>query len=136
MSGEGGFDLSGRWSGIFSYPSLFPPNNFEAEIRDSGGLVTGVITQPREFFEPSGPPRQAVIEGRREGDSLTFVKYYDDLDRPTPHYHGRIQAGGDEVNGEWTIPGDWSGTFIMIREGREEAKEERRVGEEVPVSNL
>ena len=127
-----GFDLSGRWSGIFSYPSLFPPNNFEAEIRDSGGLITGVITQPREFFEPSGPARQAIIDGRREGDNVTFVKFYDDLDRPTPHYHGRIEAGGDEVNGEWTIPGDWSGTFIMIRQGKEAAEEERRAGEELP----
>lgn len=133
MSGEGEFDLSGRWTGIFSYPAQFPPNNFEAEIRDSGGVVTGVITQPREFFEEDGPPRQAVIDGRREGDTLTFVKFYDDLDRPTPHYHGRIQPGGDEVSGEWTIPGDWSGTFIMIRNSKEEAKEERRVGEEIQI---
>ena len=136
MSGDGDFDLSGRWSGIFSYPSLFPPNSFEAEIRDSGGLVTGVITQPREFFEPSGPPRHAMIEGRREGDILTFVKFYDDLDRPTPHYHGRIQSGGDEVNGEWTIPGDWSGTFIMIRAGGAGETVEEQASEDVPVSNL
>ena len=131
MSGEGGFDLTGRWSGIFSYPAQFPPNTFEAEIRDSGGLVTGVITQPREFFEEDGPPRQAVIDGRREGDRLTFVKFYDDLDRPTPHYHGRIQPGGDEVSGEWTIPGDWSGTFIMIRSSKEAAREERRADVDV-----
>ena len=133
MSGEGGFDLSGRWKGMFSYPALFPPNSFEAEIRDSGGLVTGLITQPREPFEPPGPPRHAMIEGRREGDILTFVKFYDDLDRATPHYHGRIQSGGDEVNGEWSIPGDWSGTFIMIREGEAEGKAERRVGEEIRI---
>ena len=131
MSGDGGFDLTGRWRGIFSYPALLPPNGFEAEIRDVGGVVTGLITQPRESFEPPGPPRQATIDGRRDGDSLTFVKFYDDLDRPTPHYHGRIQPGGDEVNGEWTIPGDWSGTFIMIREGKASAREESQVGEEI-----
>ncbi len=131
MSGASDFDLSGRWSGIFSYPAHFPPNHFDAEIRELGGALTGVITQPREFFEPDGPPRQAVIEGMREGDVVTFVKFYDDLERPTPHYRGRILPGGDEVNGEWTIPGDWSGTFIMIREGKEEAKEERKVGEEI-----
>ncbi|HEY0112291.1 MAG TPA: hypothetical protein VGB59_03975 [Allosphingosinicella sp.] len=131
MSGESEFDLTGRWSGIFSYPAQFPPNQFEAEIRDSGGLVTGVITQPREFFEPSGPPQQALIDGRREGDILTFVKFYDDLGRPTPHYQGRIQPGGDEIEGEWTIPGDWSGTFIMIRASKGEAASERRVSEKV-----
>ena len=129
MSG-GDFDLSGRWTGIFSYPSLLPPNSFEAEIRDVGGLISGVITQPREVFEPSGPDRQAMIDGRREGGEVTFVKFYDDLERPTPHYHGRIQADGDEINGEWTIPGDWSGTFIMIREGNAAATAERRVGEQ------
>jgi len=131
MSGGADYDLSGRWSGIFSYPALLPPNGFEAVIRDTGGLVTGVITQPREYFEPPGPPQQAVIDGRRDGDTVSFVKFYDDLGRPTPHYHGRIQPGGDEIEGEWTIPGDWSGTFIMIRNSKEAAMEERREGEEI-----
>ena len=127
MSGDADYDLSGRWTGIFSYPAELPPNNFEATIRDAGGAITGVITQPREIFDPPGPHREAVIEGRREGATLSFVKFYDDLDRPTPHYHGRIQPGGDEVAGEWTIPGDWSGTFIMIRAGRAAEEIERRV---------
>ena len=131
MRGEAEYDLSGRWSGIFSYPAQFPPNSFEAAIRDTGGLITGVITQPREFFEAAGPPQQAVIDGRREGSIVTFVKFYDDLTRPTPHYHGRIQPGGDEVEGEWTIPGDWSGTFIMIRASGKAAKVERRERETI-----
>ena len=42
---------------------------------------------------------------------------YDDLARPTPHYHGLIQPGGDEIEGEWTIPGDWSGTFLIRANG-------------------
>lgn len=129
MSGEQ--DLSGRWSGIYNYPSLFPPNSFEADIRDEGGVITGVITQPREYFEGPGPSQQAVIEGRREGTKLSFVKYYDDLNRPTPHYHGTVQPGGDEIEGEWTIPGDWSGTFLMIRGARAGEAVERRVSEEV-----
>jgi hypothetical protein len=133
MSAAAEYDLTGRWSGIFSYPAQLPPNHFEAVIRDTGGLVTGVITQPREFFEGAGPPQQAVIDGRREGDTLTFVKFYDDLGRATPHYRGRIHSGGDEVEGEWSIPGDWSGTFIMIRNSKEAAKEERRVGEEIRI---
>ena len=131
MSGAAGYDLSGRWSGVFSYPSVFPPNSFEATIRDSGGLITGVITQPREFFEQPGPPQQAVIDGRRDGSTVSFVKFYDDLDRPSPHYHGRIQPGGDEVEGEWTIPGDWSGTFIMIRASKATERAERRTAEKV-----
>ena len=131
MSDEAEYDLSGQWSGIFNYPSLYPPNTFEATIRDAGGLVTGLITQPREFFEGAGPPQQAVIEGSRNGSTLSFVKIYDDLSRATPHYHGAIQPGGDEIEGEWTIPGDWSGTFLMIRGSRAGEAIERRISETV-----
>jgi hypothetical protein len=128
---SGAHDLSGRWSGIYNYPSLFPPNTFEADIRDEGGVITGLITQPREFFEGAGAPQQAVIEGRHDGGVLSFVKLYDDLNRPTPHYRGVVQAGGDEIEGEWTIPGDWSGTFLMIRAAKNEEAVERRVSEQV-----
>ena len=89
MSGDAAeHDLSGLWSGIYTYPSLYPPNMFEATIRDTGGLITGVISQPGEFFEPPGTVQHAVIEGSREGGTLSFVKIYDDLARPTPHYRG------------------------------------------------
>ena len=129
MSDEAEYDLSGHWTGIYSYPSLYPPNTFEAVIRDAGGLVTGVITQPREFMEPAGPPQQAVIDGSRTGSTLRFIKIYDDLSRATPHYNGAIQPGGDEIEGEWTIPGDWSGTFLMIRGSKAGEAIERRVSE-------
>ena len=131
MSGEEDYDLSGQWSGIFNYPSMFPPNSFEATIRDVGGVITGLITQPREVFDVPGPSRQAVIEGSRSGATLSFIKIYDDLERPTPHYHGTVQPGGDEIEGEWTIPGDWSGTFLMIRGSRAGESVERRVSEKV-----
>lgn len=95
------------------------------------GRITGVITQPREFFEEARPPQQAVIDGSHEGNSLSFVKIYDDLDRPTPHYYGIVQPGGDEIEGEWTIPGDWSGTFLMIRGAKAAQAEERKLSEKV-----
>jgi hypothetical protein len=129
--GDAEYDLSGQWSGIFNYPAEFPPNTFEATIRDSGGLITGLITQPREVFDIPGPSRQAVIEGSRDGNSVRFIKIYDDLDRATPQYRGTIQPGGDEIEGEWSIPGDWSGTFLMIRGSKAAAAEERRVSEDV-----
>ena len=131
MSDDAEYDLSGQWSGIYNYPARFPPNTFEATIRDTGGIVTGVISQPGEFFEPAGTVQTAVIEGSRSGSKLSFVKMYDDLGRPTPHYHGTIQPGGDEIEGEWTIPGDWSGTFLMVRGPRAKAAVERRVTENI-----
>lgn len=133
MSGGDENDLSGQWAGIFNYPAEFPPNSFEAELRDAGGVVTGLITQPREVFDIPGPSRQAVIEGQRAGSQLSFVKIYDDLERPTVHYRGTIQPGGDEIEGIWTIPGDWSGTFMMVRARKEKAAEERTIDADVPV---
>ena len=131
MSGQGEYDLTGEWSGIYNYPAHYPPNSFEASIRDSGGVISGVIRQPGEFFEPAGIMQHAVIEGSRDRSMVRFVKMYDDLSRPTPHYQGVIQLGGDEIEGEWTIPGDWSGTFLMVRGGKAEEAEEREVGEEI-----
>jgi hypothetical protein len=135
MSGDADHDLSGEWSGIYNYPAHYPPNSFEAVIRDAGGAISGVIRQPGEFFEPPGTFQHAVIEGSREGSLLRFVKIYDDLSRPTPHYRGTIQPGGDEIEGEWTIPGDWSGTFLMIRGGKAEAEMELEVGEKIPAGH-
>jgi hypothetical protein len=131
MSGEGKFDLTGEWSGIYNYPAMLPPNTFEASIRDSGGIITGVIRQPGEIIEPPGIHQHSVIEGSREGSLVRWVKIYDDLRRATPHYLGRIQAGGDEIEGEWHIPGDWSGPFLMVRGGKAKAEEVRKVDEKI-----
>jgi hypothetical protein len=131
MSDEAGNDLNGAWSGIYNYPAMYPPNTFDAVIRDIGGVITGEIEQPSELFEPAGTIQHAMIEGSREDNSVRFVKYYDDLGRPTPHYHGVIQPGGDEIEGEWTIPGNWSGTFLMVRGPRAGASVERRVTEKI-----
>ena len=131
MSGEGEYDLTGDWTGIYNYPSLLPPNTFEASIRDAGGIITGVIHQPGEIIEPPGIHQHAVIEGSRTGSQVRWVKMYDDLTRATPHYEGRIQPGGDEIEGEWHIPGDWSGTFLMVRGRKAGAEEERKVTEDI-----
>src|SRR6478752_3371880 len=133
MSGEGEFDLTGEWTGIYNYPALYPPNTFEASIRDAGGAITGVIQQPGEVVDPPGMRNHAVIEGRRRGSSVRWVKIYDDLSRATPHYRGTIDPSGDEIEGTWHIPGNWSGTFMMMRRRKEEAGETRYVSEELGV---
>jgi hypothetical protein len=131
MTRQGDLDLSGQWSGIYNYPAHLPPNMFEATIRESGGAIIGEIAQPGEFFEPPGTVQHAVIDGQREGSRLRFVKVYDDLGRPTPHYHGIVQTGGDEIEGKWTIPGDWSGTFLMIRGSTAAEELVRKIEEKV-----
>jgi hypothetical protein len=133
MSDEGEYDLTGEWTGIYNYPALLPPNTFEASIRDAGGIITGVIRQPGEIIEPAGITQHSVIEGSRQGSQVRWVKIYDDLSRATPHYRGTILPGGDEIEGEWHIPGDWSGTFMMIRARKAKAEETRKVDEEIGV---
>ena len=131
MGGE--LDLTGEWSGIYSYPANYPPNTFEASIRDAGGVISGVIHQPGEIIEPPGIRQHAVIEGSRTGSTVRWVKIYDDLSRATPHYLRTIQPGGGEIEGEWHIPGNWSGTFMMMRRRKAEAGETRNVSEEIGV---
>jgi hypothetical protein len=137
VSAPADLDLSGRWTGMFNYPGPFPPVSFEAELRDEGGSITGTVFEPDE--DPFGieATLHAIVEGARQGSTLTFTKIYEDAERrPEPvFYSGTIQPDGNEVSGRWEIPGHWSGTFLMIREsGVAEAAEEED-GEEVPVGD-
>jgi hypothetical protein len=116
---------------MFRYPALYPPNTFEATLRDAGGLVSGIIVQPNEFFEPAGGLQHAVIEGSHDGSTLTFIKIYDDLGRVTVHYRGTILTGGNEIEGMWSIPGNWSGTFFMLRAPGAEEGVSERIAEDV-----
>ena len=130
MSG-GETDLTGEWTGMYSYPRDYPPNAFEASIRDCGGVITGVFHERAEFAKRSGIHQHAVIEGVRTGSEVRWVKIYDDLTRDTPHYRGTILPGGDEIEGQWHIPGSWSGRFMMIRRCEEAIASEREVSEEI-----
>ena len=134
MSGGGKVDLTGDWLGFYSYDFPCPPTQFEAAIRDSGGLITGLTTETFEGPDRLGTVLQAVIEGHREGALLRFTKTYDDFELlpDIVAYEGRIQPGGDEIEGGWTIDGNGSGTFMMMRKRREAAAEAHKIAEEVP----
>src|SRR3546814_16060914 len=61
--------------------------------------------------------RSAVIDGRRKGGSIRFLKMYDEAEGgyDVVHYDGALHADGNEIEGQWQIAGIWSGTFLMIR---------------------
>ena len=44
---------------------------------------------------------------------------------------GGLDDNGNEIEGRWTVPGIWSGTFLMVRNSgaREEVRE--KIGEEI-----
>lgn len=130
---DGGTDLSGRWHGFYNLPVDEPPTLFEAELLDTGGLLSGETTEEGDTPDCFGMTLHAVIEGRREGDRVVFTKRYDYLPRAdyAIDYEGVLAPGGDEIEGRWTIPGIWSGSFLMVRQGRQSEAIERQASEKV-----
>ena len=126
-------DLSGVWHGFYNMPRGGRQTQFEAALRDADGLLSGLTNEIGDSRDCAGQILHAVIEGRRDGTSVHFEKRYDYL--PRAHYmilyDGALQADGDEIEGIWTIPGVWSGTFLMIRGGKAGVAIERQVGEKV-----
>ena len=136
MSGSGEeYDLSGHWHGFYNMPTAEPPTPFEADLLDTGGLLSGETSEEGDTPDCFEMTLHAVIDGRRDGDRVSFTKRYDYLPRTDYAilYEGRLAPGGDEVEGRWTIPAIWSGTFLMVRARREVAAEAVRVGDEVRV---
>lgn len=130
---EGDHDLSGRWHGFYNMPNDAAPTPFEAELRDIGGLLSGTISEDGDTFDCLGQTLHAVLDGRRDGDSVSFTKRYDYLPRAdySIHYEGVLTPDGNEIEGRWMIPGIWSGTFLMVRHTGAAATAERKVSEEV-----
>ncbi|MFM5925272.1 MAG: hypothetical protein ACKOPG_13905 [Novosphingobium sp.] len=110
-------NLSGRWRGIFNYPRAYPPTQFSAEIREHQGSFDGETAELGSVLRDAGQQLSAFISGVRDGRSVTFVKSYDGVSkaRSSVRYDGKLAADGNEITGTWQIPGNWSGTFIMVR---------------------
>ena len=127
-------DVTGRWEGIFNYPRGMAPNGFAATLVEQAGAITGETHERSDAGADHGDTLVAVIEGERIGSAVKFTKRYDTLDRAhyAVRYDGILSPEGDEITGEWTIPGMWSGSFIMVRQPGREVEEERR--EAVPVT--
>ena len=118
---SGADDLSGEWRGLYNYPAAQPPTEFTATLQDAGGVLSGHTVEP----SLRGVTITARIDGRRAGTAVTFNKLYDDQrdgDYDTVAYQGAVDAEGLEITGRWTIPGVWSGSFIMVRERGVEAE--------------
>ncbi len=126
-------DLTGQWEGIFNYPRGMAPNGFAATLVEHSGAITGETHERSDAGHDHSDELVAVVEGERIGSAVRFTKRYDELARAhyAVRYDGTLSPEGDEITGEWTIPGVWSGSFIMVREIGRSVEEERRVGEEV-----
>ena len=114
-------DLSGSWQGLFSYPSERgrEPVAFSAEITESTGWLDGEAQEEATAGAVVGQIISASLRGRRSERSVSFLKLYDGAHRgyDTVCYEGEVSVDGNEIDGHWTIPGSWSGRFLMIRSG-------------------
>jgi hypothetical protein len=124
--------LTGVWDGLFSYPRRFQPVSFTAVVLEIGCSVTGTIHEQPKDGPTAGLVLNATIDGNRAGSFVYFMKVYDlsEGERPCKpvHYNGVLNADATEIDGQWAIPGNWSGKFLMIRSsGPAAAAEARRM---------
>jgi hypothetical protein len=115
--------LTGIWHGIYSYPIARAPVSFVATLIETASAVSGTTHEPCTI---GGGPNilYATLQGSRQDSAVAFVKSYDGAN---PHfgtvaYEGTLSPDGTEVEGRWTVAGNWSGKFLMIRSaGKTEA---------------
>lgn len=120
--------LTGSWSGAFRYPGdAFPETVFSAQIEESSGAFVGTTQEPN-LADPQldASVLRADIEGVREGRTITFTKFYDELASEgfAIRYEGEADEALTRIDGVWINPG-WSGRFFMIRDDDGAAAEQR-----------
>ena len=110
-------NLSGQWSGEFSYPRHSGPTTpFLARLGDRGGRLDGTIIEPDVF---GGGTIEASIAGVRHGSGVDFTKTYGPpapfgYDAPVD-YVGQVSADGNTIAGVWSLL-EFDGRFEMRRE--------------------
>ena len=117
--------LSGLWSGRYWYmsPSLHIPATvpFSAVILDVDGEITGTTLEPNSFVDNQLSELTAVIDGRREGGMIDFLKIYDplpDLHQYPIDYAGEVDEDLARIIGGWAISFDLDeerGGFELVR---------------------
>ena len=114
--GETASDLVGVWHGRFSFPRLFGPVPFTAYVEQTADQLSGMIEEPGQR-RANGRVLTSTISGSTNSGRVRFLKTYDGEIRGygTVQYEGQITDEGREIHGAWSIPGNWSGSFIMIR---------------------
>ena len=125
-------NLTGVWQGLYTYPHG-QSVSFVATLIDSAGALSGSTHEPGLGADAPSATLYATLVGQRGGSAVTFRKTYEG---EMPRYHavdyaGTLNADATEVEGRWTIPGVWSGTFLMIRPARKEESVERKAEQEV-----
>jgi hypothetical protein len=112
-------NLTDTWQGRFAFPRRFDPISFTAYLHQAGKWLSGTVEEPGVRGLAVGEVLSATISGKVVSDTAVFLKTYDTLNPgyDAVRYDGMVGDEGLEISGTWTIPGNWSGSFIMIRSG-------------------
>jgi len=115
--GPSAASLTGIWHGLYSYPIPRAPVSFVATLIETASTVSGATHERCTIGASPNEILYATLLGRRQDRAVAFVKTYDG---GNPHYgtvayEGTLSADGTEIEGRWTVPGNWSGKFLMIR---------------------
>jgi hypothetical protein len=125
--------LSGQWQGLYSYPRYLEPVYFVATLISFGSQFSGTTHEASEGRSGAALKSFALVDGSLGGNEVSFLKTYDgSADRShSITYNGTLSVDGLEIEGTWSIPGDWSGRFLMIRNTGATEKLVREVYEKV-----
>jgi hypothetical protein len=128
--------LTGVWQGIYSYPvSWMPAVSFTATLIEAGAFLTGSVHEPCTI---PGLPNETLffsLSGSRHGAAVDFAKTFQGTSPyyGTILYEGSVNVDATEIEGTWTIPGEWSGRFLMTRSGDQPQVAAKREGAESAV---
>jgi len=129
-------NLSGHWQGQYSYVGRQQqPVPFSANLSESGSWLDGLIEEVGTAGDARGRPIAASVQGRRTGRSVTWIKLYHGNFRyyDAVQYAGEISADGQEIEGRWTIHGNSTGRFLMLRQGGSAATRKKRKTVKLPL---
>jgi hypothetical protein len=128
----GSESLTGVWQGRFSYGAA-EGCAFVATLMELGPHLSGSTHEPNVSGRGDEDHLFAMIEGRRNGRSLSFMKTYDGSAGWTHSvaYEGRVSSDGTEIEGRWSIGDGLAGTFLMLRSGGKSASVAKEAFEEV-----
>ncbi|MBM3608476.1 MAG: hypothetical protein FJX29_08495 [Alphaproteobacteria bacterium] len=130
---DGGQNLTGVWNGQYDYAFGYEPVGFMATLIEAGAGFSGGVSETAP--SRTGEPLQlfAMIDGRREGFAVSFTKTYDGSGgwEHVVEYEGTLSADGNEIEGEWRVPGTMHGRFMMIRPERNTQTADQKIEENV-----
>ncbi len=132
-------NMSGEWTGVYDYPNnedVAVP--FQVKLSDIDGLISGDMIEPNTFVDSGGDKLLSVINGKREGFYITFLKIYESSEETDSYeiiYEGTINKDVTLIQGNWKTTDDmtWSGPFVMNRSKKVEQNIEHKIEENITI---